>query len=225
MLLGAGALESYSSCIFGVPSLPLNRDNSIGWFSFWYIPATKSLPFNTDLTIVVFFSVSLFRWAFKGPVFMQTKKILFVCLGNICRSPLAEGVFREHVLNAGLQDRYEIDSAGTGSWHVGHLPDARSIEVALKYGIDIRGQRARQVELADIEGFHQVVAMDRSNQRDLVDLGFRNVTLLREYGTEEDDLEVPDPYYGGPDGFEVVYRMVDRCCRGLLVNLQGRQGN
>lgn len=153
---------------------------------------------------------------------MQTRKVLFVCLGNICRSPLAEGVFRGHVENRGLQDRYIMDSAGTGGWHVGSMPDPRSIEVGLKYGIDIRGQRARRVETEDINEFHHVIAMDRSNQRDLVNMGFGNVTLLREYGIEEDDLEVPDPYYGGPDGFENVYRMVDRCCRALLVNLEER---
>lgn len=151
---------------------------------------------------------------------MQTRKVLFVCLGNICRSPLAEGVFRRHVEHQGLVDRYVIDSAGTGGWHIGSTPDARSIEVALKYGIDIRGQRARRVAESDIEEFHHVIAMDRSNQRDLGNMGFRNVTLLREYGLEEDDLEVPDPYYGGPDGFEEVYRMVDRCCRELLANLE-----
>jgi protein-tyrosine phosphatase len=151
---------------------------------------------------------------------MQTKNILFVCLGNICRSPLAEGVFRGHVEDQGLHEQYVIDSAGTGGWHVGSLPDARSIEVGLKHGIDIRGQRARRVEPADIEVFHHVIAMDRSNQRDLVDMGFRNVTLLREYGIEEDELEVPDPYYGGPDGFEDVYKMVDRCCRRLLLSLE-----
>ena len=151
---------------------------------------------------------------------MQTKKILFVCLGNICRSPLAEGVFRQHVHHRGLHDRYVIDSAGTGGWHIGSLPDARSIEIALKNGIDIRAQRARKVDLNDIENFTHVIVMDSSNQRDLLELGFRKPILLREYGIEEDDLDVPDPYYGGPGGFDVVYRMVDRCCLRLLDQLE-----
>ena len=180
----------------------------------------RSLPFSLD-PIMLNSSAFNFESCIRGPVTMQTRKVLFVCLGNICRSPLAEGVFRGHVDQYGLTERYIIDSAGTGAWHVGSMPDARSIEVGLTYGIDIRGQRARRVDSSDIEEFHHVIAMDRSNHRDLLNMGFHNVTLLREYGIEEDELEVPDPYYGGPDGFEDVYRMVDRCCRGLLVKLEG----
>jgi protein-tyrosine phosphatase len=147
---------------------------------------------------------------------MKTERILFVCLGNICRSPLAEGIFRHHVQSRGLEDRYIIDSAGTGSWHIGHPPDERSVEIGLKNGIDIRQQRARRISLADIYEFDQVIAMDYSNKNNLIDFGFPKVRLLREFGQNEQDLEVPDPYYGGVDGFDKIFKMIYRCCDGLL---------
>jgi protein-tyrosine phosphatase len=150
-------------------------------------------------------------------------RILFVCLGNICRSPLAEGVFLHLADEAGLSHRLEVDSAGTGAYHVGERPDRRSIEVASRHGIELPG-RARQAEPEDFERFHMVVAMDRSNHDDLAAMAPGDATaelrMLREFDPEADgDLDVPDPYYGGPQGFDRVYEMVRRSCETLLDEL------
>ncbi|WP_236170883.1 low molecular weight protein-tyrosine-phosphatase [Pseudomonas pseudonitroreducens] len=152
-------------------------------------------------------------------------KVLFVCLGNICRSPTAEGVFRHKVLEAGLEDRVEIDSAGTGDWHVGKAPDARTCAAALRRGYDLSGLRARQVCVADFARYDLVLAMDNANLRDLKRLqagsGKADVDLfLRRYEGAMD--EVPDPYYGGEDGFEQVLDLVERACDGLLMEVKRR---
>lgn len=152
-------------------------------------------------------------------------KVLFVCLGNICRSPTAEGVFRQKVREAGLEDRVEIDSAGTGDWHVGKAPDARTRAAALRRGYDLSGLRARQVSIADFSRYDLVLAMDNANLRDLKRLrgssGKAELDLfLRRYELEID--EVPDPYYGGEDGFEQVLDLVERACDGLLTEVKGR---
>lgn len=150
-------------------------------------------------------------------------RLLFVCLGNICRSPTAEGVMRHLVRAEGLEGIVEIDSAGTGSWHAGHPPDERSTGAARERGIELAGC-ARQVEVADFESFDLILAMDRANYDELLamapnaDLRER-VKLLREYDPEAvtaGELEVPDPYYGGADGFEDVLDLVTRACEGLL---------
>ena len=151
--------------------------------------------------------------------------VLFVCLGNICRSPLAEGVFRHLVEEEGLADRFDVDSAGTGAWHVGEPPDGRASMVAQSHGISL-DSRARQVEAEDLDRFHHILAMDRSNLQELrrmVDLSGADVAvhLLREYDPEPDGDEVPDPYYGGADGFEHVYKMVLRSCEALLEDIRG----
>jgi protein-tyrosine phosphatase len=150
--------------------------------------------------------------------------VLFVCLGNICRSPLAEGVFRHLIEQEGLADRFEIDSAGTGAWHVGERADARSTLVAEQHGITL-DSRARQVKPNDFERFDYIIAMDRDNLRTLKRMSEHNgsgahVELLRMYEAERDSDEVPDPYYGGSSGFENVYKMVKRSCQGLLKHLQ-----
>src|SRR5215218_2996212 len=149
-------------------------------------------------------------------------RLLFVCLGNICRSPTAEGVMRHLLAERGLADVVEIDSAGTGDWHVGHAPDERSAGAASNRGIELSGA-ARQVEPADFESYDLILAMDRSNHDDLLALApgaaRDRVRLLREYDPEAVDageLEVPDPYYGGADGFEDVLDVVTRACEGLL---------
>lgn len=149
--------------------------------------------------------------------------VLFVCLGNICRSPLAEGVFRHLVAARGLDDRFEIDSAGTGAWHVGERPDARSIQVAASHGVELPGT-ARQVTRDDLERFDVILAMDRENLHALRRMGpatgaRARIHLLREFDPDGGDDEVPDPYYGGPGGFEDVYQMVRRSCRVLLGKL------
>jgi protein-tyrosine phosphatase len=158
-------------------------------------------------------------------------RVLFVCLGNICRSPLAENVFRHLVEEAGLEERFEIDSAGTGSWHVGERPDARASSVASARGIELRG-RARQVTPDDLVAFDYVLAMDRDNLEELEYMARRGeasaeIRLLRAYdpqvdgGTDGGD-EVPDPYYGGASGFEDVFDIVSRSCRSLLASLTER---
>jgi protein-tyrosine phosphatase len=156
-----------------------------------------------------------------GPV-----RVVFVCLGNICRSPTAEAVLRAQVAAAGLVDVIEIDSAGTGAWHVGEPPDERAQAEATRRGIEMRG-RARQFHAGDFAHYDLVVAMDHANRTDLVDLAVApehraKVRLLREFDDRSgsDELEVPDPYFGGPDGFADVFDIVDRACRGLLDHLQ-----
>src|SRR5271170_3363586 len=137
-------------------------------------------------------------------------RLLFVCLGNICRSPTAEGVMRSLVAKAGLQGSIELDSAGTGAWHVGSPPDARAVAAARARGIALEGS-ARQVRPEDFDDFDLLLAMDRSNLRELSQLaggerGQAKLRLLREFdpNTDDEDLEVPDPYYGGPGGFDEV---------------------
>jgi protein-tyrosine phosphatase len=148
-------------------------------------------------------------------------RLLFVCMGNICRSPTAEGVMRRLVAARGLQDEVRIDSAGIGDWHVGDAPDARSTSVAATRGIVLEGA-ARQVRAADFEDFDLLLCADRSNARDLRRLApdaaaAAKVRLLREFDPAADgDLDVPDPYYGGPDGFDHVLDLVEAACAGLL---------
>jgi len=150
--------------------------------------------------------------------------VLFVCLGNICRSPLAEGVFREVVARAGLADRFEIDSAGTSDYHTGEQPDPRTVATAARRGLVLR-HKARQVTAADLARFDYVVAMDAANLGKLerIARGLRGnghvaeLHLLREFDPEAgDDREVPDPWFGGASGFEEVQEMVERGAEGLL---------
>jgi protein-tyrosine phosphatase len=153
-------------------------------------------------------------------------RVLFVCMGNICRSPTAEGVFRRLVRDEGLENEIEIDSAGTGDWHAGEPPDARATEAARRRGIEIDGA-ARQFDPADFDRFDLILAMDEENRRDLLRLapneGARaKVRLFREFDPAADggDLGVPDPYFGGERGFEHVLDLVDAAARGLLDELR-----
>ena len=151
-------------------------------------------------------------------------RVLFVCMGNICRSPLAEGVFRELVDRSDLGQAIEIDSAGIGDWHVGELPDPRTRAVAERRGLRLVS-RARQVRREDLEEFDYVVAMDDDNVRGLRRLraeaaGGTEVRRLREFDPQADALDVPDPYYGGDDGFERVHDMIERACAGLLEHIR-----
>lgn len=151
--------------------------------------------------------------------------ILFVCLGNICRSPLAEGVFRHRVIEAGLDGDLRVESAGTGGWHVGDPPDPRSVDVARRNGVSLDGQSAQRVRAEDFSEFDMIVAMDRSNFTDLRRIapeGSRaELVLLRDFDPEPGDGEVPDPYYGGPDGFDRVFDMIDRSCAALVQHVRG----
>lgn len=151
-------------------------------------------------------------------------RVLMVCLGNICRSPTAEAMLRHKVHAAGLDDRIEVDSAGTADYHVGSPPDRRAVAHGQKRGLDMRHLRGRQVERADFERFDHVLAMDEDNLADLKRLrpaGSRaKVALLMSFAPHAGEREVPDPYHGGADGFERVLDLVDSACEVLLANLR-----
>lgn len=150
-------------------------------------------------------------------------RILFVCLGNICRSPLAEGVFRHLARQGGVEDRFEIDSAGTAGYHVGDPPDARSVATARARGVEVGGQ-GRQLAERDLLHYDYVIAMDSENLADVRRLagrrgGTARIHLLRDWDLEGKGGDVPDPYYGGPHGFEKVHDIVERSCARLLEDL------
>jgi protein-tyrosine phosphatase len=159
-------------------------------------------------------------------------RVLFVCLGNICRSPTAEGVMRDLVEQAGMQQRVELDSAGTGAWHVGSPPDRRASDTAAARGITLEGA-ARQVRGEDFFDFDLLLAMDSANLRELRALApgepeREKVRLLREFdpaSAGSAELDVPDPYYGGPGGFEEVLDLVQAACEGLLAEIRRREAS
>lgn len=156
-------------------------------------------------------------------------RVLFVCLGNICRSPLAEALFQKKVVEAGLADRIEVDSAGTGGWHVGAPPDERMTATAARRGADLGALRARQLARADLDYYDHVFVMDKGNLHDTLaldpdgDHGTR-VRLFREFDPEPGDYQVPDPYYGGPSGFDRVYDIADRTTDAILDRLRHAHG-
>lgn len=154
-------------------------------------------------------------------------RILFVCLGNIVRSPLAENLFRRLASQAGVAEKYQVDSAGIGAWHVGEPPDPRMRQVASRRGLDYTG-RARQFTPQDFDRFDLIVVMDQQNRASLLERARTQadrakVRLLREFDPQSPPrAEVPDPYYGGMRGFEEVFDIIDRACRGLLESLENR---
>jgi protein-tyrosine phosphatase len=155
-------------------------------------------------------------------------KICFVCLGNICRSPTAEGVMQKLLTDAGLGSRVQVDSAGTAGYHAGELADRRSRAAAKARGIELTS-RARQFRRDDWDRFDYVLAMDRDNHSDLAEMApaahRHKLFLLREFAVEKaSDLDVPDPYYGGSDGFETVLDICDAACRGFLAHIQREHG-
>ena len=151
-------------------------------------------------------------------------KVLFVCMGNICRSPTAEAVFRAKVEDAGLARQIHIDSAGTHDFHIGKAPDARTQLAALQRGYDLSALRGRQVSKQDFVDFDFVLAMDHANLAILQHIRPPNVTghlgLFLAFARHHDDREVPDPYYGGTSGFEQVLNMVEDAATGLLLDLR-----
>ena len=153
-------------------------------------------------------------------------KVLFVCMGNICRSPTADAVFRHVALEHAPDLELEIDSAGTHGYHIGEPPDPRSVEAAARRGLDISNLRARMVEVVDFERFDLIVAMDRHNREVLLQRAPRGardrIRLFLEFVTDPILEEVPDPYYGGPTGFEQVLDLVEEASLGLLQHLRGR---
>lgn len=157
--------------------------------------------------------------------------VLFVCMGNICRSPTAEAVFRAKVREAGLESLIQVDSAGTHSYHVGHAPDSRSIAAAAKRGYDMTDLRARQLSTYDAERFDYVIAMDRANYHGIVrEFGGAeaaegeraNVRMFLEFADGVAETEVPDPYMGGAEGFEHVLNLIENAADGLLTEVRGR---
>lgn len=154
-------------------------------------------------------------------------RICFVCLGNICRSPTAEGVFRKLAVDAGVAGKLAIDSAGTGAWHVGELPDSRARAAAQRRGYELT-HRARKLVAADFDRFDLILAMDRDNYETIQRLGrgrtqLPNIRMLRSFDQSAPvDAEVPDPYSGEDDGFEEVLDICERACRGLLEHVRER---
>ena len=155
---------------------------------------------------------------------MKQIKVLFICMGNICRSPTAHGIFQKLVDEEGLSDQILVDSAGTISYHAGEQPDSRSVQTALSHGVDLSDQRSRQVTMADYQEQDYILAMDFDNLRNLQQQcpeQYQNkLGLLLQYHPDEFLDEVPDPYYGGESGFEQVYEMVDIACQNLLEHLK-----
>jgi protein-tyrosine phosphatase len=160
---------------------------------------------------------------------MKTISICFVCLGNICRSPTAEGVMRHQVSEAKLDGRIDVDSAGTGDWHIGEAPDGRAQRAASQRGYDLSGLRGRQIAAADFERFDLLIAMDDANLANLQKIcppeQRDKLRLLMEFMPEADsrwagEREVSDPYFGGAEGFEQVLDQCEAACRGLLATLR-----
>lgn len=146
----------------------------------------------------------------------MSRSILFVCLGNICRSPLAEAVAKRIIEEKGLA--FRVDSCGTGSWHIGEPPCDDAIKVAKEHTLDISELRARRITKEDLDAFEQIIALDESNRRDLVAMGAKNVKKLGFYGFNDED--VPDPYFfPGYEGFDKVYEMIDQCVSNLFAEL------
>ena len=153
---------------------------------------------------------------------------MFVCAGNICRSPLAEGVFRHIARENGVLDRFDIASSGTGGWHAGELPDRRMRQTAERHGVSLEGQRAQQLERGDLSYYDLVLAMDKRNLSHIQHLDGAGeyadkIHLFRSFDPHPGDMQVPDPYYGGDQGFENVYTMVERTVRSLLTTLDEDQ--
>jgi protein-tyrosine phosphatase len=154
---------------------------------------------------------------------MAKHRLLFVCLGNICRSPMAEGVFRRVAADRGVLDRFEIDSAGLGNWHAGQAPDTRAQEAAGNRGIDISGQSARQVTRADYVRFDLLLAMDGANYEELTQLAPKEarhkVRQFLDFAPHVGTRDVPDPFYGGSEGFDHALDLIEAAASGLLADL------
>lgn len=154
--------------------------------------------------------------------------ILFVCMGNICRSPSAEGFFVNALQQSPHRNRVSTDSAGTHGYHVGHAPDPRAVSTALNFNVDISELRARKVSVADFENFDLIIAMDRSNYEDLSQIqpaGSRaSLKMMMQFHPDAQPGDVPDPYYGGMDGFTYMCTLLDSATRGLLESVEERLG-
>lgn len=149
--------------------------------------------------------------------------VLFVCTGNICRSPTAEGVFRDRVIKAGWQDKFLIDSAGTGGWHIGNPPDPRSAATSLGRGVDISALRARQLRISDFEKFQYLIALDETHLDFMMNMKPKSspaqLSLLMHHESSQRWRDVPDPYYGGQKDFDLAYDLIEAGVEGLLASL------
>jgi protein-tyrosine phosphatase len=153
-------------------------------------------------------------------------KILMVCLGNICRSPLAEGILASKL----PKNKFRVDSAGTGSWHIGHQPDKRSIDIAKKNKLDISQQKGRQFTANDFDTFDYIYVMDNSNYWDVIQLAVNQaqtekVQLILNELFPNENVDVPDPYFGLPNGFDSVYKMLDEACDVIASKLIEKHSN
>jgi len=156
---------------------------------------------------------------------MPQTRVLFVCMGNICRSPMAEAVFNQLLADRGLTEHYEVDSAGTGAWHAGELADPRTRATLTQHAIPYNG-RARQVRLFDFDHFDHIIAMDHDIRQNLLRLdpsADSKITLLLDWDPNARTQEVPDPYYGGPDGFKHIYTLITNACTELLNQLEAER--
>lgn len=153
-------------------------------------------------------------------------KVLFVCLGNICRSPSADGILRKKLAEHGIADKVSVDSAGTGDWHIGKAPDERSQAAAVKRGYEISMLRARQVKAEDFDEFDYVLAMDHSNIENMQEFKPKGKVrtepelFLKRFGTNTKVIEVPDPYYGGEEGFENVLDLIEAACDNMVLEIK-----
>lgn len=154
---------------------------------------------------------------------MAKHRLLFVCLGNICRSPMAEGVFRRIAEEEGVAHLFDIDSAGLGDWHIGQAPDERAQAAALRRGMDISGQSARQIDRADYDRFDLLIAMDGSNYEALTELAPKaarhKIRRFLDFAPHVGTKDVPDPFYGGKEGFDRALDLIEEASRGLLAEL------
>tara|TARA_R110000868_G_scaffold99653_1_gene274190 strand:- start:6303 stop:6770 length:468 start_codon:yes stop_codon:yes gene_type:complete len=148
-------------------------------------------------------------------------KILMVCLGNICRSPLAEGILASKL----PKEKFTVDSAGTGSWHIGHAPDSRSIAIAKKYKLDISKQKGRQFNTSDFKTYDYIYVMDKSNYDDVIELSKtqeqkNKVQIILNELYPNENVDVPDPYFGMPNGFDIVYTMLNEVCEIIAAKIK-----
>jgi len=150
---------------------------------------------------------------------MEKKRVLFVCLGNICRSPMGEGLFLHLLVERNLSDKYEVDSAGTANYHVGERPDNRMLRTAEEHGVYLPS-KARHTVSSDFKDFDVILAMDQSNYDDLNQIKPNDATAdllkMRDFDEEDKGGDVPDPYFGGADGFEEVFQILKRSCNNLI---------